>query len=100
MVVKNGLILKEGTEANIWSKRDANGKWLRNEKLHSMYRSPNIVSVIKSRRLRQVGHVVRKEEGTSAFSILTGKLSGRPRRKWEDNIRMGLKNMYQYEEFG
>ena len=60
-----------------------------------MYRSPNIVSVIKSRRLRWAGHVARMEESRSAFKILTGKLTGkrplgRPRRRWEDNIRMGL----------
>ena len=58
-----------------------------------MYRSPNIVRVIKSRRLRGTGHVARMEEGRSAFKILTGKPTGkrplgRPRRRWEDNIRM------------
>ena len=60
------------------------------------YRSPNIERVIKSRRLRWAGHVARMEEGRSAFKILTGKPAGnrplgRPRRIWEDNIRMGLK---------
>ena len=60
-----------------------------------MYRSPNIVRVIKSRRLRWAWHVARIEEGRSAFKILTGKPTrkrhlGRPRRRWEDNIRMGL----------
>ena len=54
--------------------------------------------MIKSRRLRWAGHVVRKEEGRSAFEILTGKPTGkiplgRPRRKLEDNIRMDLKEM-------
>ena len=66
-----------------------------NEELNSLYRSPNIVRVIKSRRLRWAGHV-RMEEGRSAFNILTGKPIGkrplgRPRRRWEDNIRMELK---------
>ena len=61
-----------------------------------MYRSPNIVRVIKSRRLLWAGNVVRMEEGSSAFKILTcrptGKiLLGRPRRRWEDNIRVDLK---------
>ena len=60
-----------------------------------MYRSPNIVRVIKSRRLRWVGHGARTEESRSAFKILTGKPTGkrplgRPRRRWEDNIRMDL----------
>ena len=60
-----------------------------------MYRSPNIVRVIKSRRLRWTGHVARMEEGRSAFKILTGtpagnRCLGRPRRRWEDNIRMYL----------
>ena len=53
-----------------------------------MYRSPNIVRVTKSRRLRW-------EEDRSAFKILTGKPTGkrplgRPRRRWEDNIRIDL----------
>ena len=60
-----------------------------------MYRSPNVVRVIKSRRLRWAGHVARMEEGRSAFKNLTGtptgkRPSGRPRRRWEDNIIMDL----------
>ena len=49
-------------------KRDENGecRTLHNEKLHSLHRSPNIVRVIKSRRLRWAGHVARMEEGRSA----------------------------------
>ena len=60
-------------------KRDENGEWrkLHNEKLHSLYRSPNIVRVIKSRRLRWAGHLARIKEGRSAFKILTGKLTGK-----------------------
>ena len=58
-----------------------------NEELESLYRSPNIVRVIKSRRLRWTGHVARMEEARSAFKILTGKPTGkrpfgRPRRRW------------------
>ena len=63
-----------------------------------MYRSPNIVRMIKSRRLRWSGHVARMEEGRSAFKMLTGKPTGkrplgRPRRRWEDNIRMDLEEI-------
>ena len=51
--------------------------------------------MIKSRRLRWAGHLARMEESRSAFNILTGKPTGkrtlgRPRRRWEDNIRMDL----------
>ena len=50
-------------------KRDENGKrrWLHNMELHSLYRSPHIVRVIKSRRLRWAGHVARMEEGRKHF---------------------------------
>ena len=80
-----------------WPKRDENGEWrrLHNEEIYSLYRSANIVRVIKSRRLRWAGHVARMEEDRSAFKILTAKPTGkrplgRPRRRWEDNIRMNL----------
>ena len=60
-----------------------------------MYYSPNIVTVIKYKRLRWAGYVARMEEGSSSFKILTGKPTrkrplGRPRRRWEDNIRLDL----------
>ena len=74
--------------------RDANGEWIRllNDHINSSFRSPNILGVIKSRRLRWAGHVVRMKE------ILTGKLTGkrllgRPRRRFEDNIRMDFKEI-------
>ena len=58
---------------------------LHSEELHSLYRSPNIVRIIKSRILRRAGHVARIEEGRSAFKRLTSKRTGkrplrRPRR--------------------
>ena len=51
--------------------------------------------MIKSRRLRWAGHVARMEEGRSSFKILTGKSTGkrplgRPRHRWDDNVRMDL----------
>ena len=49
--------------------------------------------MIKSRRVRWAGRVIRMEESRNAFKILTGKPRGRPRRRWEDNIRMDLKEM-------
>ena len=54
-----------------FSKRDENGEWRRldNQELHSLYRSSNLISVIKSRRLKQAGHVARMEEGRRAFKI-------------------------------
>ena len=81
-------------------KRDKNGEWrrLHNEQLQNLYRSPNIVRVIKSIRLRWAGHVARIEEGRSAFKFLTFKPRGkrplgRSRRRWEDNIRMDLEEI-------
>jgi hypothetical protein len=61
-------------------------------------RSPNIVRVIIFRRLRWAGYVARMEEGRSAFKIVTGKPTGktpltRPRRSWEDNIRMDIEEI-------
>ena len=68
-------------------KRDENEEWRRfhNEELHCLYRSPNIVRMIKSRRLRWAEHVASVEEGRNSFKILTGKPTGkrplgRPRR--------------------
>ena len=72
-------------------KMGEHGEWrrLHNEELLSLYRSPCIVRVIKSRRLRWAWHVAIMEEGRSAFKVLTGKPTGRrplgrPRRRWED----------------
>ena len=50
--------------------------------LHSLYRSPNIVREIKSRRLRWAGHLARMEEGRSALKILTGKPTGKRPLGW------------------
>ena len=62
--------------ANIWAQEGC--KWgVENEELDSLNRSPNIVRVIKSRRLRWLGHVARMEQGRSAFKILTSTPTGK-----------------------
>jgi hypothetical protein len=68
---------------------------LHNDDLHDLYSSRNIVRVIKSRRMRWAGHVARMGERKGAYRILIGRPEGkrtlgRPRRRWEDNIKMGL----------
>jgi hypothetical protein len=72
------------------------GEKLHNNELHSLYSSPNIVRVIKSRRIRWAGHVARMGEGRGVYRILVGRSEGkrslgRPRRRWEDNIKMDLR---------
>jgi hypothetical protein len=71
---------------------------LHNEKLHSLYPSPNIVRMIKSRRMRWAGHVARMGEGRSVYRCLVGRPEekrplGRPRRRGEDNIKMDLREI-------
>ena len=71
---------------------------LHNEKLRDLYSLPNIVRVVKSRRMRWMGHVARMGEGRGAHRILVGKPEGksplgRPRRRWEDNIKMELEEV-------
>jgi hypothetical protein len=64
----------------------------------SLYSSPNIVGVITSRRMRRAGHVSRMGEGCGAYRVLVGRPDGerplgRPRRRWEDNIKMYLREI-------
>jgi hypothetical protein len=61
---------------------------LHNEELHNLYSSPSIIRMIKSRRMRWAGHVTRMEEKTNAYRILVESQMGRPRRLWEDNVKM------------
>jgi len=83
------------------SKRDeVTVEWrkLQNEELNDLYCSPNIVRVIKSRRNRWAGNVARLGERRGAYGVLVGipgekRLLGRPRRRWEDNIKMDLQEM-------
>jgi hypothetical protein len=81
-------------------KDEVTGEWrrLHNEGLNNLYSSPNIVRVIKSRRMRWAGHVARRGEERGAYRVLVGKPKGkrpmgRPRRRWVDNIRMGLQEV-------
>jgi hypothetical protein len=81
-------------------KREEDGSWrkLHNDELHDLYSSPNIVRVIKSRKMRWAGHVARMGEGRCVHRILVGRpegkrLLGRPRRMWEDNIKMYLREI-------
>jgi hypothetical protein len=71
---------------------------LHNDELHSLYSSPNIVRVIKSRRMRWAGHVARMGKGRDVHRILVGRPEGkrplgRPRHMWEDNIKMDLREI-------
>jgi hypothetical protein len=69
-----------------------------NEELHNLYSSPNIIRMIKSRRMRWAGHVARILETRNVYRILVGKPEGkrplgRPRRRWVDNIKMDLREI-------
>ena len=79
---------------------EVTGEWrgLHNEGLNDLYSSPNIVRVIKSRRMRWVGHVARMGEERGVYRVLVGKPEGRrplgrPRRRWADNIRTDLQEV-------
>jgi hypothetical protein len=77
--------------------RDVAGGWriAHDEKLHYVYASPNIIRVTKTRSMRWVGHVARMGEMRNEYNILVGRpdgkrILGKPRRKWEDNIRIDV----------
>jgi len=79
---------------------EVTGEWrrLHNKELNDLYSSPNIVQVIKSRRMRWAGHVARIGEEREVYRVLVGKPEGkrplgRPRLRWVDNIRMDLQEV-------
>jgi hypothetical protein len=87
----------ENRVLRIFGPKEEDGSWrkLHNDELHCLYSSPNIVRVIKSRRLMWAGHVARMGEGRGVYRVLVGKaegkrLLGRPWRRWEDNIKLDL----------
>jgi len=79
---------------------EVTGEWrgLHNEELNDLYSSPNIVRVIKWRRMRRAGHVARMGEKMGVYRVLLEKAEGRrplgrPRRRWLDNIRLDLQEV-------
>jgi hypothetical protein len=85
--------LKSGRDEVPWEWRR-----LHDKELYTLYSSPNIIRVTKSRRLRWAGHVARMGERRGAYRALVRKPEGtrplgRPRRRWEDNIKMELREV-------
>jgi hypothetical protein len=82
-------------------KRDeVTGGWrkLHNEELHNLYSLPNIIRIIKSRRMTRAGHVARMGAKRNAYMILVGmpegkRPLGRTRRRWVDNIKTDLREI-------
>ena len=79
---------------------EVTGDWrrLHNKELDDLYSSPNIVRVIKLRRMRWAGHVARMGEERGMYRVLVGKPDGktplgRPRHRWVHSIRAGLQEM-------
>ncbi|KAJ4444056.1 hypothetical protein ANN_05845 [Periplaneta americana] len=79
---------------------EVTGEWrkLHNTELYALYSSPDMIRNIKSRRLRWAGHVARMGESRNAYRVLVGRPEGkrplgRPRRRWEGNIKMDLREV-------
>ena len=78
---------------------------LNKSELHTLYSLPNIIRSLKSRRLRWAGHVACMKQFRNAYRVLVGKPQskrplGRPRRRWEDNIKMDLREWIVILEIG
>jgi hypothetical protein len=79
-------------------REEVTGEWskLHSEELHNLYSSPVIIRQVKSRRMKWAGHVARMGEERKVCKVLVGKPEGkrplgRPRRRWEDGIRMDIR---------
>jgi hypothetical protein len=71
---------------------------LHNEELHNLYSSPNMIRIIKPRRMRWAGHVASMGENNNAYRVLVGKPKGRrplrrPGHRWEDDIKTDLREI-------
>jgi hypothetical protein len=105
------LILREGQRLRVSENRvlrrifepkrnEVTGGWrkLHNEKLHNLYSLPNVIRMIKTRRMRWAGNIIRMGKKRNAYRILMGKPEGkktleRPRYRWVDNIKMDLREI-------
>ena len=105
------LTLREGRRLRVFENRvlgrvfgpkkdEVIGGWrkLHNEDLSDLYSLPHIVRVVKSRKMKCAGHMARMGEGRGVHRVLVGKPEGkrplgRPRRRWEDNIKMDLQEV-------
>jgi hypothetical protein len=81
-------------------KEEVTGDWrkLHNEELHKLHSAPNIIRMIKSRRVRCLGEVARMGKKRNAYRIFVGKPEGkrplgRPRRRWVDNTKIDLREV-------
>jgi hypothetical protein len=83
-------VSKQGVEEKIWTKEEVAGgcRGLRNEELHNLYTSPSIIKVEKSQRMRWLGHVELMGDMRITCIMLV-----RPRRRWEENIRIDLREI-------
>jgi len=111
MGVKLSLTFREESRLRVFQNRvltrvfgpkrdEVTGGWrkLHNEELMDLYSLPNIVRVVKTRRMRWAGHVGHMGDGRGVHRVLVGKPEGkrpleRPRRRWEDNIKMDLREV-------
>jgi hypothetical protein len=96
------LTLREERKLRVFGpkREEVTGEWrkLHNEELYDLYCSPNIIRVVKSRKMRWAWHVARMGERTGVYRILVGKPErkrplGRRRLRWEDNIKIDLQEV-------